>query len=395
MEIAVAGAGVAGLAAAAFLARQGHRVVIFDQLESPAPVGSGLIVQPTGQAVLFRLGLLTKLLARGAPLTRLYAETTSGRAVLNVRYGALGANVCGVGLHRAALFDMLFDAAMAAGAEFAGGRAISAIEPVAGGVRLRFAGGGSSAAFGLCVDAMGLKSPAGDHDGATLDYGALWTNVPWPERHPDPYDRLTQRYRSAHRSVGLMPIGRLEAGGPPLGAFFWTLRHDYFRQWREKPLAAWRDDVATLWPDVIPAIEHLDSHEQFIFARYAHRTRKSPVSRHTAHLGDAWHAASPQLGQGANMALLDALALATAFEQSGDAYEILRRYARARRGHVRLYQAISGAFTPVYQSDAKLAPALRDVFAAPVSATPPMPRLLAGMVAGVLGRPLRGISNAG
>ena len=49
MKIAVAGAGIAGFAAATFLARAGHDVQIFDQFEAPRPVGSGLMIN--GQIV--------------------------------------------------------------------------------------------------------------------------------------------------------------------------------------------------------------------------------------------------------------------------------------------------------------------------------------------------------
>ncbi|TIS71130.1 MAG: FAD-dependent oxidoreductase, partial [Mesorhizobium sp.] len=48
LDIAIAGAGPAGLAAALYLKRAGHRVTIFERFDEPKPVGSGLILQPTG-----------------------------------------------------------------------------------------------------------------------------------------------------------------------------------------------------------------------------------------------------------------------------------------------------------------------------------------------------------
>ena len=48
MHVAVAGAGPAGLAMALYLKRAGHRVTLLERFVTAAPVGSGLILQPTG-----------------------------------------------------------------------------------------------------------------------------------------------------------------------------------------------------------------------------------------------------------------------------------------------------------------------------------------------------------
>ena len=48
LSIGIVGAGPAGLAAALFLARSGHDVEIVERFEKPAPLGSGLLMQPTG-----------------------------------------------------------------------------------------------------------------------------------------------------------------------------------------------------------------------------------------------------------------------------------------------------------------------------------------------------------
>ena len=50
-SIAIVGAGIGGLAAAALLA-DAHRVTLYDQFPEPRPIGSGLVIQPVGQAVL-------------------------------------------------------------------------------------------------------------------------------------------------------------------------------------------------------------------------------------------------------------------------------------------------------------------------------------------------------
>ncbi len=86
------------------------------------------------------------------------------------------------------------------------------------------------------------------------------------------------------------------------------------------------------------------------------------------HIGDSAHATSPQLGQGANMALLDALALTVALRDATDLPHAMQRYATMRRWHVRLFQWSSAVFTPFYQSDSRLLPLLRDHLLAPADA---------------------------
>jgi 2-polyprenyl-6-methoxyphenol hydroxylase-like FAD-dependent oxidoreductase len=108
-------------------------------------------------------------------------------------------------------------------------------------------------------------------------------------------------------------------------------------------------------------------------------------------IGDSWHSASPQLGQGANMALLDALALARAMERHADIATAIEAYARARLVHIRIYQLASWMFTPAYQSDGEEAPWLRDWLLAPVSTLWPAPKILAALVAGAIGSPLAAI----
>src|SRR5690349_2090737 len=129
LDIAITGAGPAGLAAALFLHRDGHRVQIFERFDSARPVGSGLILQPTGQAVLASLGLLERIRALGTPIERLIGhDARSGRVVLDMRYAALPRLGQGIGVHRAALFDVLHDAVVAAGLPIATGCTVTAAE---------------------------------------------------------------------------------------------------------------------------------------------------------------------------------------------------------------------------------------------------------------------------
>ncbi|TPW04465.1 MAG: amine oxidase [Alphaproteobacteria bacterium] len=69
LDVGIAGCGVAGLALGTLLAKAGWRVTIYDRLEKPAPLGSGLIVQPVGMAVLAKLGLAGRARELGVCVT--------------------------------------------------------------------------------------------------------------------------------------------------------------------------------------------------------------------------------------------------------------------------------------------------------------------------------------
>jgi 2-polyprenyl-6-methoxyphenol hydroxylase-like FAD-dependent oxidoreductase len=381
VEVGICGGGIAGLACATFMARAGWRVTVFDRLDAPAPVGSGLILQPVGLAVLDELGLADRLRAAGAPITRLYGlSIPSRRVVLDVRYAARGrAAPHGLGVHRGALFDALYTAACAAGVVMEMRREIVGCDDRS----FLFAHGARSARFDLAIDALGVRSPLRARPGRDLAYGALWANVDLVGRF-DPH-ALEQRYERAHTMAGVLPIGGARA------ALFWSLKGEHYDAWRSRGLGAWREEALALWPDLAPLLDQIGDLGAFVFARYAHGTMRRPWSRGLVHVGDCAHAASPQLGQGANMALLDALALARALAAHRDAEEAVRLYARLRRWHVRLYQAASWMFTPAYQSDSALIAWVRDWLIGPISRVPPVPTLLAALVAGELGAPLAAI----
>ncbi|HEU0099250.1 MAG TPA: NAD(P)/FAD-dependent oxidoreductase [Allosphingosinicella sp.] len=384
LDIGVAGCGIGGLAAALLLARDGHRVALYERFESPRPVGSGLIVQPTGLAVLDRLGLASALAAAAAPVARLFGKAEpSGRVVLDVRYEWLrrpGAR--GYGVHRAALFDILHRAATARALPIHTGRTVAGRS----GGRLLFAGGETSPRHDLLVDALGAGSPLAGEPARPLAYGALWASLDWVDGFDE--GALEQRYRRADTMAGILPVGLAPGGARRQAAFFWSLRGDRLADWRERGLEAWKAQVRALWPATAPFLDQIDGPDRLTFARYAHRTLREAAEPGLIHIGDSWHSASPQLGQGANMALLDSWALARALREEDGLDAALRRAVALRRSHVRLYQVLSALFTPAYQSDGRIMPWIRDRIVPPFGRLWPATRIQAEMVAGTFGGPL-------
>ncbi|UYY57161.1 FAD-dependent oxidoreductase [Sphingomonas sp. S2-65] len=391
LDIAIAGCGPAGLATALLLHRDGHRVTLFERFDAPRPVGSGLMIQPTGFAVLKQLGLADALLDRGARVDRLHGEAgSSRRVVLDVRYRTLGRSAgFGIGIHRATLFGLLHDAAIAETINVETGCPVTGSEPSSGGRRrLLLENGRRIGPFDLIVDALGTRTPLAPRCGRELAYGALWSALDWPAGGELDQTALEQRYRRASVMVGVLPIGRLPSSTRKQAAFFWSLRADRFDSWRSAGLDAWKADVLELWPATWPLLAQIVSPDQLTFARYAHRTLRSPAEAGMLHIGDAWHSASPQLGQGANMALLDAYALALALRVARDVPSALAHAVAMRRRHVTLYKGLTALFTPVYQSDSRLLPIVRDRLVGPLSKLWPATKIQAAMVSGLVGNPL-------
>ncbi|PHQ99153.1 MAG: hypothetical protein COB39_05240 [Marinosulfonomonas sp.] len=119
---------------------------------------------------------------------------------------------------------------------------------------------------------------------------------------------LTQVYRRADRIIGAMPIGP-GGMGTNKAAIFWSLRRDAHADWQDAGLDAWKDEARALWSDIAPFLDQVTDPAQMTMARYTHGALMRPYGTRLAIIGGAAHRASPQLGQGANMALLDALAL--------------------------------------------------------------------------------------
>lgn len=113
MNVAVVGAGTAGSATTLLLARAGHAVTLFERVAEPRPVGAGITLQPTGQAVMAHLGLLPAIEACATRVDGLLCQRPNGKPVVDLRYADVDPRLYGLGLHRGVLFETLLDAVKA------------------------------------------------------------------------------------------------------------------------------------------------------------------------------------------------------------------------------------------------------------------------------------------
>jgi len=367
-RIAIVGGGVAGCAAAIALARTGREITLFEAVDDLQPVGAGLLLQPTGQQVLARFGLLPEIVAHGATIDRLYGDTASGRPVLDMSYRRFSPGTFGIGIQRGTLHGLLWRRMRASGATVRLGANVGAWAQDARGVALHDTRGRPLGHFDALVLANGSFSALRQamrvkQTQRPFPWGALWSVLPAPPGFAS--TDLRQRFRGAREMVGLMPVGRAlgeTAAAPPGVNFYWSLPLDRLDAWKAEPLDAWKDRVAALLPEAAPLLAAVDSHERLRVARYADVALSQWHDGRVLAVGDCGHGMSPQLGQGANMALIDALVLAYCARRASDWPAAFAQYTAERAPHLRFYQRASVALTPLFQSNQRLGPALRDLF---------------------------------
>lgn len=198
--------------------------------------------------------------------------------------------------------------------------------------------------------------------------------------------------------LGIMPTGLAPAGdglhaNTPVVSLFWSLRADRYSALQATGLQAWKDTLLALNPACGPLLDHITSMDQLTWARYHDISMPRYHTDNTVVIGDAAHATSPQLGQGTNLALLDAVALAGSLAKQSTLPNALAAYTRERKGHLHFYSQASRLLTPLFQSDQTVLPWLRDVFLATSSGWPVLKgvnlQTLVGVRTGWLGGSLR------
>jgi 2-polyprenyl-6-methoxyphenol hydroxylase-like FAD-dependent oxidoreductase len=377
MKVGVVGCGVAGQAAAILLADAGHTVTIFERFAEPRPVGAGLLLQPTGLAVLRALGLGNEAVARGARIGGLESKTHRGRSVLDLHYAGLHPKTFGLGIRRGALFDLLHGRLRRSSARLVTGAEI--VDVTQGSVVDKE--GVRHGPFDLVVVADGAHSSLRARlmpsaRAPVYPWGCIWTTVP-DLAGLGSAGLLRQRVRGTTVMMGLLPVGQGQM------TMFWSLPVDALAADRTIDLEAWRRAAAAVWPEAGALIDHAAAVGDFARATYRHAALPRWNEGSVLFIGDAAHGTSPQLGQGANLGLLDAHALAGALAEGSDLASALALFARRRDSAVRYYRQASHLLTPFFQSQLLPLGWLRDTFMGWACHVPGMRRLMGSTLAGI------------
>jgi len=314
-------------------------------------VGAGILVQPSGLAAMAVLGIADEVLSHGARVDHLFGVTPRRRPVVDVRYQAWREGAFGLGLHRGVLFDALWRLAQASAVTVRTGHEVRELASLEAG-------------HDLVVVADGARSCLRAQAGLAFrdriyPWGAVWAVLDDPQAAYG--GTLWQWYRSAGQMLGVMPTGLPPGRTTPVVSLFWSLHADRYTAWQDAGLEAFKREVLALHPGCSALLDQLQSMEQLTWARYHDVTMPAYHRGRCVVIGDAAHATSPQLGQGTNLALLDAVVLADCLAGRGTVEQALARYTGIRRPHLHFYGQASRWLTPLFQSDLRTLPWLRDL----------------------------------
>jgi FAD-dependent urate hydroxylase len=334
----VVGAGIGGLTASLLLSRVAARVTLVERAERPAEVGAALALQPNGMAVLDRLGLLPAVEAVSARIDRMDIRSVTGRRLLTARMPDLGAGLDhAVAVRRTELHGLLLEAvAGVASVDTRFGWAAVSADP-SGAVRITSTVengpemGSVSLRADVIVGADGVNSAVRGTGGfdSRVSPGSSYVRTivmgranPWFEEY-------------------WTPLGSF--GHAPLGAdlvYFWAAADvgaaaDAVAQ---GDLGAFRQEWRRVLPVAADLLEQVSSFDDLLVNTVRSVDCRRWFSGRMVLLGDAAHAMPPNLGAGANSALVDGVVLAEELATAPSVTEALAGYDMRRRPIARRVQ---------------------------------------------------------
>jgi 2-polyprenyl-6-methoxyphenol hydroxylase-like FAD-dependent oxidoreductase len=357
----VVGGGIGGLSTARALEQTGWQVSVYDQAPAFRPVGAGIGIAPNAVKALRWLGLATRLQERGVRQSGMTIRLASGRPVAHLPGTDIEARFGDpfLALHRAELHRILLDSLdnVALHTEHRATRATTGTDSAS--VSFDTPSDLVTATADLVVVADGVHSRLRSvlfpgHPGPSYAGYTVWRGIVAAEDAArigiDPV--LSETWGRAAR-FGIAAIND--------GQVYWfaceTLPEDAEPRHRLDELAhrfrGWHAPIPQLLSATNPG--SLLRHDVY----YVKTPLPTFVRGHVAVLGDAAHAVTPDIGQGACLSIEDAVVLAAALER-GSIDEALTTYDVARRPRTQGLVRTSGALAGILQTGNPAAARLRD-----------------------------------
>jgi len=334
----VVGAGIGGLTASLVLSRVAARVTLVERAERPSEVGAALALQPNGMAVLDRLGLLPAVEAVSARIDRMDIRSVTGRRLLAAGMPDLGGGLDhAIAVRRTDLHRLLLDAVAGVSSietRF-GWTAVSA--DLSGAVRITSTAenspdrGSTSLRADVIVGADGVNSAVRSTGGfkSRMSLGSSYVRTivrgrasPWFEEYWTPLG-----------SFGQAPLdGDL--------IYFWAAAHvaGAADAVARRDLAAFRQEWRRVLPAAADLLDRVSSFDDLLVNTVRSVACRRWFSGRLVLLGDAAHAMPPNLGQGANSALVDGVVLAEELARGPSVMDALVGYDKRRRPLARRIQ---------------------------------------------------------
>jgi len=325
-SVAIVGAGIAGLSAAATFAKAGFNVRVYEQAEEAREFGAALLIKHNAYTALKSLGITEKMELDGVRLQTASIVDDFSQQILQRDLRSEWA----VMIRRQSLHSLLLQAALDNGVEVVVSARV--VQVRAEGV-LTFANG-SEVSADLVIGADGRNSVVRDALGLTataMDLPTGATRAAFPRKEIP----VAMEYWSGSRRVGFAPCSE-----DLTYAFIMGPESD--RSASQVPLDR------EYWSDAIPALSDL-------FERVA----SSPTVFHhpvsvvsctswsagrVALLGDAAHAMPPDFGQGANLAIDIGYDLVSKIDGGGELETGLLEWERMTRPRADMVQMLSAAY---------------------------------------------------